>query len=357
MKILIIALSGIGDALMFTPALTKLKEDLPYTEIEALVMFKGVEQLYKNLPQIKRVHFIDFLKNNPIKSLYQLLKLCRRYDASINVYPSNRKEYNIISFLVAAPKRYAVKYLKMDRAELGFLNNYRVEEEITNHNVITNLKMIEMITSVKITEEHKLNFPISEESLLAAHNFLSENIINEEDLVVGFHPGCNTLKNHINRRWAPENFAGLGRKLIEEKNAKVLLFGGPEENELKNKIAELINSERALVINADSLVNSAAIMKRCNLFVSNDSGNMHIASALNIPVVAIIGPTNINFIRPWKTPHKIATLNLICAPCFFYSPKPLSCSRVLEPYKCVRDLNTEFVMKLVNNLLEETHSS
>ena len=67
-------------------------------------------------------------------------------------------------------------------------------------------------------------------------DFLSSNKINEKDFVVGFHPGCATLKNHIKRRWEPEKFAALGKKLIKEKNAKIFLFGGPEEEELKSSI-------------------------------------------------------------------------------------------------------------------------
>ena len=357
MKVLIIALSGIGDALMFTPALTKLKEDMPDATIDALVMFRGVEELYTSLPEINKVHFINFLKNNPFISFFKLLKLVKRYDATVNVYPSNRKEYNIISFLLGAKKRIAVKYLSMDRKELGFLNNIRVKENVNTHNVLTNIKMIEKFSGIETNKKYFLNFPLTEESKTEAESFLLEHNITGDDLVIGFHPGCNTLKNHINRRWAPDKFANLGKKLIEEKKAKILLFGGPEEESLKNHILKNIDSQNAFNVDASSLTESAAIMKRCNIFVTNDSGNMHIAAALQLPVVAIIGPTNQEFIKPWQTKHEIATLNLHCSPCFFYSPKPLTCSRQLEPFKCVRDLSVELVLKHINSLLGDSQSN
>lgn len=357
MKILVIALSGIGDALMFTPALKKLKNEMPNSQIEALVMFNGVKELYSSLPEINKVHFIDFLKNNSLLSLFKLLKLVKRYNCTINVYPSNRKEYNIISFLINAKKRIAAEYINMDKKEFGFLNNIRIKEDINTHNVVTNMKLVEKLTVQKSDVDYPLNFPLSPESISIAEQFIADLKIKGNDLVIGFHPGCNTLKNHIKRRWAPERFILLGKKLINKKNAKIIIFGGPEEKQLKDLIKENINSANVLTVETKSLSESAAVMKRCNIFVSNDSGNMHIAAALKIPVVAIIGPTNKNFIHPWKTRYEIASLNLHCSPCFFYSPKHLTCSRQLEPFKCIRDLSVDLVYKLVNELLKESYSN
>ena len=357
MKVLVIALSGIGDALMFTPALAKLREDKPDAIIDALVMFRGVEEFYSSLPGINKVHFIDFLKGNPLISFFTLLKFFKRYDATINVYPSNRKEYNIISFLIGAKKRIGAEYLHMDKKELGFLNNVRVKESAETHNVVTNIKLVEKFTGISSDTYFPLNFPLTDESKRNAEEFFENSKISKNDLVIGFHPGCNTLKNHINRRWSPDKFANLGKKLIGEKNAKILLFGGPDEESLKNHIAKIIDLQNVFSVSTSSLTASAAVMKRCKLFVTNDSGNMHIAAALKLPVVAIIGPTNPNFIYPWQTKHEIATLNLHCSPCFFYSPKPLTCSRQLEPFKCVRDLNVELVLKHINTLLNESYSS
>ncbi len=128
------------------------------------------------------------------------------------------------------------------------------------------------------------------------------------------------LKIILKRRWGPEKFSVLGQKIIKELDGKVLIFGGPEENDLKNTIRNKINSENVFSIETGNLAETAAIMKRCNVFVSNDSSLMHVASALQLKVVAIIGPTNPNYIHPWQTEHKIVRLNLDCSPCFIYSP-------------------------------------
>jgi heptosyltransferase II len=99
MKILVIALSGIGDALMFTPALKLLRKNLPNAKIDALVMYRGAQEIYSSNPNLNKVIHFNFMEEGAFKSFKFLFQLRKKYDASINVYPSNRKEYNLINFL------------------------------------------------------------------------------------------------------------------------------------------------------------------------------------------------------------------------------------------------------------------
>jgi heptosyltransferase-2 len=351
MKILIIALSGIGDALMFTPALKLLCAQLPDTQIDVLVMFKGAHDIFINNPNINSVYHFDFLREGSFNSLNYILSLRGKYDASINVYPSNRKEYNIISFLIGAKNKIAVKYLRKDFSDLGFLNSTRITENDSMHNVQTNIKLVKKLLNKNFDEEPPLELFMTVEDEIHAQKFLSENNISDDDLVIGFHPGCATLKNHIKRRWESEKFAELGKKLIANHHAKILVFGGPDEDELKNSVKAKINSQDAFVVNTNGILQSAAIMKHCGVFVTNDSSQMHIAAALGLKVVAIIGPTNPHYIHPWKTEHKIVTLNLECAPCFFYSPRPLICSRDDIKFKCIKEIEVDMVYDEVKRFI------
>lgn len=350
MKILILALSGIGDALMFTPALKLLRQSLPNAQIDALVMFKGTKEIYQTNHNINSIIYYDFLKEGPLNSLNFVLGLRKKYEVTVNVYPANRKEYNLISFLIGAKKRVAVRYLRMDFQNLGWLNNVRVYESDERHNVKTNIMLVEKILNKKFDEEPEMEIKLLDDELNYAEEYLTTNKINKNDYVVGFHPGCATLKNHIKRRWEPEKFVELGRMLIKNKNAKIFLFGGAEEEELKSSINSKINSKDCFIIKTEKFLQSIAIMKRCNVFVTNDSALMHIASALGLKVVAIIGPTNSKYIHPWKTEHKIVSLNLDCSPCFFYSPKPLSCSRTDVQFKCIKELGVEIVYKSIESI-------
>ena len=351
MKILIITLSGIGDALMFTPALKLLRKSLPDAELDALVMYRGAKEIFESNPNFNKVIHFNFLEEGASKSLKFLLQLRKKYDASINVYPANRKEYNFISFLIGAKERAGVVYLRKNRTNLNSLNNIKVLENDNVHNVRTNIKLCEALIGKKYSEEPPLEFQITNEEKDKARKYFNEVGISSEELVVGFHPGCATLKNHIKRRWVPEKFAELAKKLINNHSAKILIFGGPEEKELKEQISSLINSGRVNVVNAESLTKSSAIMQHCKIFVTNDSSQMHIAAALGLKVVAIIGPTNQNYIHPWKTEHQIVSLNLDCSPCFFYSPTPLICHRTDVKFKCIKELTVEMVYQSVEKYL------
>lgn len=360
MNILVIALSGIGDAIMFTPTLDKLKVEFPNANIDVLVMFKGVKDIFEKLPQITKVHYMDFLNGSKFQSLKFVLQIRKKYDISINVYPSNRKEYNLISWLIGAKYRLAAEYIRMDFANLGFLNNVRIREDDNVHNVVTNFRLVEKLSNNQKIEIPPLKIILSEDDLNFANNFLKEQNISESELVIGFHMGTAILKNHINRRWAPEKFAKLAELLINNFNAKILLFGASDEQKLKNTVINHV-SKNAISVDAKRLTNSAAVMNRCNLFVTNDSGLMHIAAALQLNTLAIIGPTNKSYISPWHTNHKIASLNLECSPCFFYSPKPLACvaaeqKHSTDPndyFRCIKELSVDFVYSKAIEMLNK----
>jgi heptosyltransferase-2 len=124
MKILINALSGIGDALMFSPLLKLIKKHRPESQIDMLVMFKGVKDIYESNPYLNKIYFIDFLNQTKLKSLTQTLKLrANKYNASINVYPSNRKEYNLVQFTEGAKLKIAHRYNNYSKQNWDFLNS------------------------------------------------------------------------------------------------------------------------------------------------------------------------------------------------------------------------------------------
>jgi len=354
MKILVLALSGIGDALMFTPAVKELRKEFPDANIDAMVMYLGVKDIYSRTELFNNIFYYNFINSNFLSALNYISQFMGEYDVTINVYPSNRREYNIISFLIGAKQRLAIKYLRRDFFSFGFLNNQRVVENDNLHNVEENYRLVELLINKKISLPDKYIFNLQKEDETYAEDFFTKNNLSDNDLIIGFHPGCSTLKNHSNRRWPISNFAELAAKLCEKHNAKVLIFGGNDESTLKSSIARESNLNSVIVVDTDNLAQTAAIMKFAKVFVSNDSSLMHVAAALELNVVAIIGPTNTDYIHPWMTEFRIASLNLECSPCFFHSPKPLSCSRTDIKFKCIHNLDVDSVYQKVLEFLQQT---
>ncbi|MFA7361277.1 MAG: glycosyltransferase family 9 protein [Candidatus Kapaibacterium sp.] len=350
MKVLINALSGIGDALMFSPALKILHDKLPNCKFDMLVMFDSVKELFRTSPYLSNIYHIDFLNQSTIKSLKEIYKIRKNdYFISINVYPSNRYEYNILNFMIGAQKRLGHKYLHNSAANLSFLNNINVNEEVDVHNVVQNLNLIKMICEFSDEEAGGLDIFLNEDDDNLAKMWLKKEGIVFEKPIIGFHAGSSTLKNHINKRWDVQKYAELGNRLIEEKNASILLFGN--EYELNNHLNKLMHN-RGVIASTSNYMDSMARLKQCNLFVSNDTAFLHSASAFEIPVVAIFGYTNYKELYPWKTKHIIVRKELDCSPCFYNSPKPAHCKwRGDEEFKCIRNIELEEVFFACTKLL------
>jgi heptosyltransferase-2 len=168
--------------------------------------------------------------------------------------------------------------------------------------------------------------------------------------LVGVHPSCNPLKNQQKRCWPPTHFVQLIERLSRRfPNARFLLFEGPEDVQLAKLIRE--NAHSITVANQLPVGTVGALIRRCQLFVSNCSGLIHIAAACKVPTVGIYGPTNPTWDRPWKTEAIVVSRRLPCSPCFYYSSRPLDCVANLD-YACVRELPVDDVERAALQLLK-----
>lgn len=353
MKILVIALPGIGDALLFTPAASLIKKNFPNAEMDALVMFKGTREVYDQTGLFDKTFYHDFLHTSLVSSLRFVLRLRGKYDVSLNVYPSNRREYNAIQFLIGARKRGAIKYRRRDFPQLGFLNNVRLRENDLFHNVEENVALCQELLGFERDQIPDLVLPIRGEDEAAAESFLRLKKMAPGLPLIGFHAGGSTLKNHVNKRWEPSKFVELGKLLIRERGARLLIFGGADEMDVNEEIVREIGSSDAVMVTPPNIIQTAALIRRCDLFVTNDSSLMHIASAMKRKVVAVEGPLNINYTYPWHTCYEIASLYLDCSPCFVYSPRPLACSRTDVEFKCIRELAVWMVYQKAIRVLDK----
>lgn len=354
MKILIIALSGIGDAIMFTPALQLLKKQYPQAEIDMLSMFRGVSDIFERSEYLTQVFHWDFVKEGATRSLGFLRNLRKKeYDISINVFPANRKEYNIISFIIGAQKRLGTDYLNLNKSSFPFLLTHRTKEEDQLHNVEENCLLVEL-AGVKIPKDiPPLQIDSMPEFEISAQTWFAKNLPNSEHhTIIGIHAGSAIFKNQINKRWDWKKYAELCILLRKEYNANILIFGGPEERELNEQIVEA-SKQTATLVTVPSLLASIALMKRCHLFVSNDSGLMHIAAALQLPLVAIFGYTSHVHTRPWKVKHEVVRHDLECSPCFYFSPRPASCKfQGEDEFKCIRRIEVSEVLAACRRMLQ-----
>ncbi len=350
MKILINALSGNGDALMFSPTLKVLKEKLSDAQIDMLAMYNSVKEMYSESPYINKIYFINFLHQSKIKSLKEIRKIRQnKYDISINTYPSNRFEYNVLNFLLGAKKRIAHHYIHTNFFRLEFLNSILINEVKDKHNVLQNFEIVRKLIDISTNANiGNLEIQIKSEDIESAQNWF--RVINPDNkIIVGFHTGSALLKNHINKRWDKSKYAELGKRLIEKHNALILFFGN--EFELNNEINEMLGN-RGVVASTKNFMDSMARQMFCNLFVSNDTAFLHTSAAFGIPTVGIFGYTNHKELYPWNTKHIIVRKELDCSPCFYNSPKPASCLwKGEDEFKCIKKISVDEVYEACKKLM------
>lgn len=341
-RILILPLYGIGDVLMTTPAIEVLKKTTHLTVIN-LCMFKSTYEILKNNPFIDELIYFPFLERGIFKSLKFIFSL-PKCDCAINFYPSNRKQYNILSFLSRAKFRLGHRYLKKDFSELNFLKNKTLKEDPNLHNVEENLRLLEFL-GIKINESPKMKIYLDEKEFMEGQELVKKE--SKRAIRVGIHTGTSSFKGHRQRRWPKEKFLELVNSLPD---IDFFLFGTDEEKEENQYIFENTKYGNVIVIQNEPIRKVAAIISQMNAFVSNDSGLMHLAAALDIPTVAIFGPTNPVWVSPWKVKHKIVRMELPCSPCFYYSPEPLKCVSGLD-FKCLKDIDVGAVKNALTELL------
>lgn len=352
MKILINALSGIGDAIMFSPMLRIIKKQNPEAKIDMMVMFPQVKDFFINHEEVNTIYFIDFLNQSWIKSLNAVLRLRKiKYDVSVNVYPSNRKEYNIISKLIGAKLRVATRYEHLSAYNFDFLNTNLVKEVKDRHNVLENFELVKTFLpdiSEKMIGNYDIRVSIEDE--VWSKRFLIDNMLTDQ-YMIGFHAGSATFKNHIHKRWNVSKFSELATQLHKNFLAYIFLFG--TEKDVNEEIYKS-NSHYSYIPPIKSITQTAALMERCKLFISNDTALMHLASALKIPTVAIFGYTDYKELHPWKSEYRIVRKDLPCSPCFYNSPRPAKCIyRGTDAFKCIESIEVEEVLKSAEELIQK----
>ena len=306
-RILIRSVNWIGDAVMTTPAIGAVRERFPQAEI-TLLANPLVAQLFSPHDWVDRV--ITFDRTGSHRGMVGRLRLAaelrrRRFDLAV-ILP-NSFDSALVPWLAGIPLRLGKR---SDGRGWLLTHRYTAGEVPGRHEIRYYLDLLAHFDiRGHASAPHLVTTPAEDHNaaaLLAAHG------IEAGSFVLGINPGATFGSA---KRWYPERFAQVARRLADAWGARVVIFGSPNEADIAADIQRHLAGICLNLAGTTSVRELMALIKRCNFMVTNDSGPMHIAAAFGVPLVAIFGPTDHTGTAPFSNRAAIVRKDVACAPC------------------------------------------
>jgi heptosyltransferase-2 len=336
-NILIIQTAFLGDAVLTTPLLDTLKEHEPAAQISVLCTPETAE-IFKHHPAV--AHIIVFDKRNQERSLLARWKLIQRLkekNFSLAVIPHRSFSSALIARLAQIPRRVG-----FSSSQGQWLMTDTVPFRWGTHDVERNLTLLGSLGIHQPTAPLHLS-PDPKVSATVLERLRAAGLGPHQKLI-----GINAGSVWATKRWLPEGFAAVADRMAMELKTQVLFIGGGKDRELNDKILGLMKTRAINWAGQTTLSELLAAIAQCSVFLTNDSGPMHIAVACQVPTVALFGPTTkeLGFF-PYGSGHTVIEKNLTCRPCGLHGAD--ACP--LGHFECMKTISADEVFQAVKEKL------
>jgi heptosyltransferase-2 len=323
MKILIELPTWLGDTVMTTPALENLFDHYPEAEFSVVGVFVSVNMIKTN-PRVKNVYLDDTKKSSSrMKATKKLAQSIGEHDIAITF----RNSFSSAMLL----------YYTGSKIRIGAKNGFRNLWLTKSYKIDKSLHQVEKYNS--------LISQFIEKDVQAGNLYLNFDRYKYPKKTVGINPGASYGSA---KRWYPEEFANTAKELSSEYD--IVIFGGDKEKDIASDIEQML--VHAGVTNYQNLAGRTSIFELVSriggldIFITNDSGPMHVAAAFGVPTIAIFGPTRYDQTNQWKNINsKIVRKDMKCSPCM---------KRVcpLNHHECMKLITHKDVLVAVEELKE-----
>jgi heptosyltransferase II len=320
-SILIRGTNWIGDAIMTLPAIASVRATFPHANIAVLAK-PLVADIYKYFADVNEVIIYKSKYDNAIGVLLLAQKLRKRkFDAAILL--QNAIEAAIIALFAGIPLRAG--YNSDSRGVLLTHSIHRNKEIKKVHQVDYYLEMVKALGCVSIDKEIHMETKINRADARAV---LDKYIPNNKKSLVGIAPGATYGPA---KRWLPERFAAIAAEIAGDYSCRIILLGGKSDVETAQEVEQHAATGLINLAGKTTLHEAIYLISQCRLFISNDSGLMHIAGALNIPTIAIFGSTNPATTSPAGNQSVIIRQEVPCSPCLKETcPTDFRCMKLIS---------------------------
>ena len=335
MNILIIHTAFIGDIVLSTALISKLKEKYPDSDIYYLTTPLGKEIL-KNNPKIKEVIIYDKRgKDKGFGAFISFVRKIRNLKIDVCLTPHRYLRSSVLSLLSGAKIR--VGY---DIANLSFVFNKKIKYDKTKHEVEKLLSFVD-----DDTKRFELEMYPNEKNKLKIDTLVKN--LSENKKIILIAPGSKWFT----KKWPEEYFKILIQNLAKRDDLLIIITGGKEEKEIELDLDSKVLDLRGEI----SLLELAELTKRASLVVSNDSAPIHITSAFpNTRIIGIFGPTVKEFgFFPWSKNSKVFEIDgLYCRPCAIHGGN--SCPE--KHFRCMKEITPDLIENEIYNYIADIDS-
>ncbi|MCM8799573.1 MAG: lipopolysaccharide heptosyltransferase II [Candidatus Omnitrophica bacterium] len=329
LRILIFNVNWLGDVLFSTATIRNIRYNYPSSFIASIVPPRCSPILEGNPHLDEIILFDERNQNRSLKEKLKFIKLLKRkkFDIAFLLHRSFTRA--LIVWLAGIPERigYATK-------KRGFLLTKKIKpiDYDSLHRIDYYLNMIEE-AGIKIYDRY-LEFFVDSEDINYVNQFLKKENILENDFLVGINPGANWLP----KRWPKEYWARLADKLIKDFSYKLIITGDKRDLGLAQEIKSKMNQKPIVASGLLNLKQFAALCKRLDLFISADTGPLHIANALKTKrIIALYGPTSLKTTSPYPLDNVVVLKKDIgCkVPCYVNNCFDNRCMKEITPEEVI----------------------
>lgn len=324
-KILIIKWSALGDIILSLPAFKAVKEKFPSADIALFTSRQGVE-VSGRFPYIKDFFVYDNLKGiNGFAKLLGISSELRKYQPDIVLDLQNNRKSHMLAFLSLSRTRIGYKSGKLD-----FLMNNAVSGPKEPLSPLEHqFRLLKHLGIDSIPGPDFFNINCKEEDY--ARSLIKESWIGENQKIVGFNIASSSKWSSKN--WPLEHIAKLA-DLLARDNIRLFMTGAKHDQASAKNIISLSKSKPFDITGRTSIMQLAAFIKRCDVFVSPDSAPMHIAGLMKVPLVALFGPTDpARHLQRFYEQDKTCLLykKIKCSPCYRARCRHAKCMEGITP--------------------------
>ena len=338
-RILVIRFSSMGDIVLTSPATRQLSRIFPDAEIDFLTRAEYAP-LARALAGVVAVQCFE-----PGAGMWRLVSRLRdrRYDLAIDLHGNLRSRLVTMAGIAGRVLRYD----KRRFARMAIVRRRRRSRSVP-HTIDRYLEALDKLDAGAASGrggkqgDEVMRLPELQVDARAADEVaqrLAEAGIGPEVPVLGVAPGAS----HGPKRWPPERFARVADHMASSRDMKVLLMGSEKDRPVTGEVARAMKSAAVDWTGTTDLALLPAAVQRCGLLVSNDSGPMHVATAVGTPVIGVFGATHPRLgFAPVGPADAAVTLDLPCSPCSLHGDRSCrfrthACMEELDPRRVIAE--------------------